>query len=52
MIYFKEDKTDLKISIAIENEAKAQYRGNQAVKVHRVEKMIKENKENAHVISR
>ncbi len=48
----KDDKTDVKIANAIENESKAQHRGNHALKVHRVEQMIKENKENSQIISR
>lgn len=47
-----DDKSELKITNAIENEARAQLRGNQALKIHRTEQMIKENKENAQIISR
>jgi hypothetical protein len=52
ILIFKDDQTEMKIAQSIENESKAQHRGTHAIKVHRVEKMIKENKENSHIISR
>lgn len=40
------------MAIAIENESKAHLRGNHALKIHKEERMIQENKENAHIIAR